>query len=71
MSCCTNTIQPFSFASTTTIAYAGDRPTVSVIYLQPDSTFLTAGVFTQIDIQPTQVVINHGGPASGYVKLMQ
>lgn len=71
MSCCTNTIQSFLFASTTTVPYVGNRPTVSVIYLQSDGTFLAAGVFTQINIQPTEVIIDHGGAASGVVKLMQ
>lgn len=51
--------------------YIGSRPTVSVAYLQPDNTLLFNGVFTQINITATDVVIDHGGIASGYVKLVQ
>jgi len=71
MSCCTITILPFAAALTTTIPYTGDKPTVSVIYLQADNTFLIAGVFTQINYIGSEVVVDHGGLASGYIKLLQ
>jgi len=69
--CCNVTIQPFAVESVTTVPYTGTKPTVSVIYLQPDGTFLQAGVFTQINLSTTDVVITHGGLASGIVKLIQ
>lgn len=71
MTCCSVNITPFNQVATTTINFTGQKPTVSVIYLQPDNTFLIAGVFTQINIAGNQVVVDHGGPASGYIKLMQ
>lgn len=71
MSCCNLNITPFASAATTTIPYTGNRPTVSIIYLQDDGTFLQAGVFTQINFTTTDVEIDHGGLASGYVKLLQ
>lgn len=71
MTCCNSNITPFAAASTTMVPYTGNRPTISVIYLQPDGTFLQAGVFTQINFTTTDVIIDHGGPASGYVLLKQ
>lgn len=55
----------------TRVPWTGTRPTVSVAYLQTDGTFLVQGMFTQIDFQPTEFIINHGGPASGYVSVKQ
>ncbi len=71
MNCCNNTITSFAVESVTTVPYTGVKPTVSVLYLQPDGSFLQMGVFTQINIQPTSVIINHGGVASGIVKFSQ
>ena len=71
MICCNITIESFLAQSLTTIPFTGQRPIVSVIYLQPDGTFLQAGVMTQINVIGSQVVVDHGGPASGYVKLIQ
>lgn len=71
MICCNVTIQSFLNQSSTTIPFTGQRPTVSVIYLQADGTFLQSGVMTQINIAGTQVVVDHGGPASGWIKLIQ
>lgn len=71
MSCCTQNITPFASQATTTIPYTGTRPTVSIIYLQSDGSFLQAGVFTSINFTATDVEIDHGGLASGYVKLLQ
>lgn len=71
MTCCAVNIIPFAFESVTTIPWTGDRPTVSVIYIQDDNTFLQMGVFTQVNQTPTDIIITHGGLASGYVKIMQ
>lgn len=69
--CCTPDITPFLNVSTTVIPYTGTRPTVTVAYLQPDGTLLFNGVFTQIDIIGGVVTVDHGGPQSGYVTLLQ
>lgn len=71
MTCCPATIQTFLAESITTVAYSGAKPTVTVAYLQDDGTFLFNAIFTLIDIQPTQVVVNHGGIFSGVIKLLQ
>lgn len=71
MSCCTPNITTFAAEAITTVPYTGTRPTISVIYLQGDGTFLQMGVFTQINFTTTDVIIDHGGLASGYVKLLQ
>lgn len=70
MICCPATIQPFLSEAVTTIGYTGNKPTVSVAYLQTDGTFNVAGIMTLITVTPTQVIVDHGGPASGYVKLL-
>lgn len=57
--------------ATTTVPYTGDKPTISVAYLQPDGTLLVQGVMSQIDFQPTEFIIDHGGPASGVIKIVQ
>lgn len=71
MSCCATTITPFNNVATSTVPYSGLRPTVDVLYLQPDNTWLAAGVFTQVEITPTEVVVTHGGLSSGLIKLLQ
>lgn len=70
MNCCNFTIQPFAAEAITTVPYTGVKPTVSVAYLQPDNTLLFNGVMTQINITTTDVIIDHGGIASGIVKLI-
>jgi hypothetical protein len=71
MSCCTVNITSFASEAITTIPWSGVRPTIDVAYLQADGTFLQMGVFTQINFTTTDVIIDHGGTASGYVKLIQ
>lgn len=71
MICCAPNITQFAAEFITTVPYVGTRPTVSVIYLQPDGTFLQAGVFTQINFTTTDVIVDHGGQSSGYIKLLQ
>lgn len=70
MPCCTLNIIPFSNEIITTIAYSGNKPTVSVIYLQDDNSFLLAGLFTKINITESNIIIDHGGPSNGLVKLL-
>lgn len=70
MICCLPIIQPFLAESVTTIGYTGNKPTVTVAYLQGDGTFSVAGVFTLVTITNTQVIVDHGGNFSGYVKLI-
>lgn len=70
MSCCSTTIQPFASEAITTVPYTGTRPTIIVAYLQPDGTLLFNGVFTQINFTATDFIIDHGGLASGIVKLV-
>lgn len=70
MSCCPNDIISFTAVDTTTIPYTGLTPLVSVWYLQPDNTYQEAGVFTQIQVTATDIIIDHGGTATGYVKIL-
>ena len=71
MSCCTTILTTFVNEVESTVPYTGIRPIVDVAYLQPDNTFQTAGIFTQIEITPTDVIVSHGAPSSGVIKLMQ
>lgn len=71
MICCSINITPFASQLTTSVPYSGEKPTVSILYLQPDGSFLVAGVFTSINITPTHVQVDHGGLQSGYIKLLQ
>jgi hypothetical protein len=71
MSCCNPNTTPFANELITTVPYTGSRPIVTVLYLQPDNTLQEAGIFTLIEITPTDVIIDHGGLSSGVVKLLQ
>ncbi len=71
MTCCTPIIQPFANQLVTTVPYIGNRPTVDVLYLQTDGTFIQSGIFTQIEITPTDVIVTHGEASTGIVKLLQ
>lgn len=71
MACCELNTTNFVNVATTTIPYAGefgDKPLVQVIYYDGTS-WVFMGIFTNIKIEPTQIVIDHGGLATGIVKL--
>ena len=70
MSCCTQTIVPFVNQASTTIPYTGDKPTVSTYY-NIDGVWQVAGVFTPIVITDSSVTVDHGGNATGVLKLIQ
>ncbi len=72
MTCCNINIIPFAAVATSTVPYVGNKPTVSVMYLQADGTFLVAGVFTQVNIAGGLVQVDHGGGfQSGFIKILQ
>lgn len=71
MTCCVQNITPFIGQTVTVVPYTGDRPTVTVSYLQPDGKLIFNGVFTQIDIAGGNVTVNHGGLASGFITILQ
>jgi hypothetical protein len=70
--CCENTIVPFYSTGTTTVPYGGEfgsTPSIDVLYKNEDGTFTKAGIFILISIEPTQIIIDHGGPATGFIKI--
>jgi hypothetical protein len=66
MSCCPQNIIPFAGQSITTIPYTGVKPLVSVVYFV-DGQWKAIGVGTEIRFTGSNIVINHGGPATGRV----
>lgn len=70
MICCPVTTIPFANQSVTVVPYTGERPVVSVAYLNADNTFTLAGIMTNIVFTSTNFTIDHGGPASGIIKLL-
>lgn len=68
--CCNVIRQDFTNEVITTVPYTGDEPTVKVYYAQGGG-YVEAGMFTQVVLTPTSVVVTHGGPATGFVKLIQ
>ena len=70
MTCCPANIFPFTVELVTTVPYTGSRPIVEVLYLMPDMTLQQAGIFTHIEITPTDVIVTHGGISSGLIKLL-
>lgn len=70
MPCCEVTYQTFTNQSVTTIPWtATDKPIVQVAYQQEDGTY-NFSFFTNIKRTPTQIIIDHGGPATGVVKIL-
>ncbi len=69
MSCCAATYQTFGgVESTTIIPYSGPAPDVEVWYFV-DGVLKNSP--TNILISPTEIVVDHGGPAVGVIKLIQ
>lgn len=71
MSCCKESVFSFVNQTTTSVGYTGEIPTIQVLYLQPDGSFVQSGIFTQIKITPTDIIIDHGDIATGTVTLLQ
>lgn len=46
----------------------GEKPLVEVIYYV-DEEWIQQGVFTDVRIQPGQIVVNHGSAATGIIKV--
>lgn len=69
MSCCAENITNFNNVSITNTPFIGTiQPLVTVLYLVAGE-WISAGISTQIAITPGNVKIDHGGPATGIVKL--
>lgn len=68
MACCELNTVNFVNVATTTIPYVGEKPLIQVSYYDGTS-WVFNGVFTSIKIEPTQIVIDHGGLATGIVKI--
>lgn len=68
--CCCNQSFPFFNVPTSSIPYVGQVPAVAVSYLQPDGSFIQNGVYTQVRITSTAIEIDHGGAASGVIKVI-
>jgi hypothetical protein len=74
MTCCTTETIPFTNVTSTTLAYTGTRPTIEVAYLNPDGISYTLGgmgIGTLITFTGTSFTIDHGGLASGLIKLLK
>lgn len=69
MLCCTINTFYFSNESVTTIPIDSGVPTVHVYYEQPGGLYV-AGVFTSITLTSDSIVIDHGGPMTGFVKIL-
>lgn len=78
MSCCNPTITTFFNVPSTTIGYGpsmqaayGDAPKVTVVYWD-GTQYVAAGIFTSVSFvgfPVTSIVIDHGGAATGLIKL--
>lgn len=70
MTCCNVITKPFVNEATTIIPYSGNKPTVTVSYLI-GGVWQALGVMTQAVFTPTSIFIDHGGPSTGVVKIVQ
>lgn len=71
MTCCPIITKTFVNEMVTTIPYTGLLPIISVGYLQDDSTLQFEGLFYYMQVTPTDIIITHGGPSTGVVKILQ
>lgn len=74
MTCCTTTTIPFANETSTTVNYTGTRPTIEVAYLNPDGVSYTLGsmgISTLVTFTGNSFTIDHGGLASGLIKLLK
>lgn len=69
MTCCDIITQTFVNEAVTTVPYNGNRPTVTVSYLI-DGVW-QAFVAVQVQLTDTDVIVDHSGPSTGVVKLVQ
>lgn len=70
MPCCDVTTVIFVNQSITTIPWTTtDKPVVQVAYQQTDGTY-NFSFFVNIKRTPTEIIIDHGGPATGVVKIL-
>lgn len=70
MTCCNIQIIPFVAQASSTIPYTGDKPTVTVSYLV-DGAWQALGYVTNQTLSNTEIVIDHGGPMTGVIKVVQ
>lgn len=69
--CCSVNTVNFVNKTSTTVPYNGEfgeKPLVEVIYYV-DEEWIQQGVFTDVRIQPGQIVVNHGSAATGIIKV--
>lgn len=76
MSCCTPIITTFVNAEQTVIPFGdlqkaiyGQVPNVKVLYLQDGEFIEATGFMTAITLDESQITVNHGGPATGIIKI--
>lgn len=70
MACCEEILTPFINESETTVPYSGefgDEPNVEVMY-EIDGVW-QQGVFSGVRFTGTSVIVDHGGAATGVIKL--
>jgi hypothetical protein len=70
MTCCTTETVNFVDETETVVPFTGTRPSIEVAYLQPDGSFVLSGISTLITFGANSFTVNHGGPASGIIKLL-
>lgn len=71
MTCCEIIQQNFVNESITTVPYAdelGEHPLIEVVYYD-GTNWVQQGIFTQIRKESGQIVVDHGGLATGVIKI--
>lgn len=76
MSCCTPILTSFQNVATTTIPYPqslrdvyGNIPTIKIAYLENGEYKESTGFITHVSLDTDQITIDHGGEATGVIKL--
>jgi len=69
--CCVTTVIPFVNEAVTVVPYTGTRPTIEVAYDNGDGTWTLEGISTTVTFDANEFTIDHGGIASGLIKLLK
>jgi len=67
MNCCTLNTISFVNATNSVVPFTGAAPSVDLLYRNEAGEYQSSGPFTAIVIEGGNVVIDHGGPATGII----
>ena len=68
MLCCPEIIVPFNGVAETVVPYSGTSPLIQMVY-SVGGQLIAQGVFTNWTLSAGTITFDHGGVASGFIKI--